>query len=80
MAVTRSTAADRPQLRRARQSWRRNELLGVLAAGVVVAFGLHLVYRAKSPALLEIEQGLAARRLHGLCVQKTCETIYKGTA
>ena len=48
MAVTRSTAADRPRIGRARKLWRRNELLGIVGAGIVVAFGLHLVYLAKS--------------------------------
>jgi len=66
MAVTRSTAADRPRMGRAPKAWRRNELLGTLAAGLVVAFGLHLVYQAKSAGLAEIEQGLAAKQLLNL--------------
>jgi cell division protein FtsW (lipid II flippase) len=44
-------------------AWRRQELLGILAAGLVVAWGLHLVYQAKSAGLAEIDQGLAAKRL-----------------
>jgi cell division protein FtsW (lipid II flippase) len=66
MAVTRSTAADRPRLMRASKTWRRNELVGVLAASLLVSYGLHLVYRAKSAALPEIEQGLTAKRLLNL--------------
>jgi cell division protein FtsW (lipid II flippase) len=66
MAVTRSTAADRPRVGRARKTWRRNELLGMLAAGLVVAFGLHLVYQAKSAELPAIDQGLEAKRLLNL--------------
>jgi cell division protein FtsW (lipid II flippase) len=63
MAVTRSSAADRPRRGRARAAWRRWELAGLLAAGLVVAWGLHLVYAAKSAGLAEIGQGLAAKQL-----------------
>jgi cell division protein FtsW (lipid II flippase) len=66
MAVTRSTAADRPRTARAQKTWRRNELLGVAAAGLVVAFGLHLVYQAKSAGLAEIDQGLSSKQLLNL--------------
>src|ERR1039458_2270332 len=66
MAVTRSTAADRPRMGRARKVWRLKELLGTLAAGLLVAFGLHLVYQAKSAGLPEVDQGLASRRLLNL--------------
>jgi len=51
---------------RARQAWRRQELLGLLAAGLVVGWGLHLVYRAKSAGLAEIDQGLASKQLLNL--------------
>jgi cell division protein FtsW (lipid II flippase) len=66
MAVTRSTAANRPRTGRARLAWRRTELLGVLAAGLLVAFGLHLVYQVKSAGFAEIDQGLASRQVLNL--------------
>ena len=66
MPVTRSAAADRPRMGRARRAWRRQELLGLLAAGLAVAWGLHLVYQAKSAGLAEIEQGLASKQLLNL--------------
>jgi cell division protein FtsW (lipid II flippase)/cell division protein FtsI/penicillin-binding protein 2 len=66
MAVTRSTAAGRPQTRRAGKRWRSRELLGLLLAGGLVALGLHLVYQAKAPGLAEAAQGLAAKRLLNL--------------
>src|ERR1035438_1253151 len=66
MAVTRSTAAERPQIRRAGKGWRSRELLGLLLAGGLVAVGLHLVYQAKAPGLAEAAQGLAAKRLLNL--------------
>ena len=66
MAVTRSTAAGRPQTRHAGKGWRSRELVGLLLAGGLVAVGLHLVYQAKEPGLAEAAQGLAARRLLNL--------------
>src|ERR1017187_7234945 len=66
MAVTRSTAADRPRTGRAHKTWRRDQLLGTLAAALLVAFGLHLVYQAKSNTLPEIDQGLASKQLLNL--------------
>lgn len=67
MAVTRSTAADRPRMGRAqKKTWRRTELLGTVAAALVVAFGLHLVYGAKSADLAQIDQGLASKQLLNL--------------
>jgi cell division protein FtsI/penicillin-binding protein 2/cell division protein FtsW (lipid II flippase) len=66
MAVTRSTAAGRPQTRRAGKGWRSRELAGLLLAGALVAVGLHLVYQAKAPGLAEAAQGLAAKRLLNL--------------
>ncbi len=38
----------------------------MLAVGVAVVVGLTLVYRAKSPDLAEIEQGLASKKLLNL--------------
>src|SRR5271157_2856590 len=75
MAVTRSTAAERPQTRRARQGWRSRELVGLLLAGSVVAPGLHLVYQAKAPALAEAAQGLAGKRLLNLNELSTREDL-----
>ncbi|HEY2416529.1 MAG TPA: FtsW/RodA/SpoVE family cell cycle protein, partial [Steroidobacteraceae bacterium] len=66
MAVTRSTAAERPRAGRTQKTWRRNELLATVAAALVVTFGLHLVYKAKSAELPEVEQGLTAKRLLNL--------------
>src|ERR1017187_1420783 len=66
MAGTRSTAAGRPQTRRAGKRWRSRELVGLLLAGALVALGLHLVYQAKAPGLAEAAQGLAAKRLLNL--------------
>src|ERR1035437_9050063 len=66
MAVTRSTAAGRPQARRVRPAWRGWELLGLLAAGLLVFLGLRLAYQAKSQSMAEVEQGLAAKRLLNL--------------
>src|ERR1039458_344414 len=66
MAVTRSTAANRPRVGRAHHEWRTYELLGTLAAALVIAFGLHLVYQAKSAGLPEIDHGLASKQLLNL--------------
>src|ERR1017187_89073 len=66
MAVTRSTAANRPRAGRAHHEWRTHELLGTLAAALVIAFGLHLVYQAKSAGLPEIDHGLASKQLLNL--------------
>jgi cell division protein FtsW (lipid II flippase) len=72
MAVTRSTSIDRSQERRGSRSgsrafrWRGAELLALVAAGAAVAFGLHLVYQAKSQGLTGIDSGLAARQLLNL--------------
>ena len=51
MAVTRSRAAERTTVQRAalvRSRWRMRELVWTLAAGLLVAAGLFLVYRAKT--------------------------------
>jgi cell division protein FtsW (lipid II flippase) len=67
MAVTRSTAAGRPQITRARKrAWRRDELIGLLAATLVVALGLYAVYRAKSTDLAAVDHGLASKQLLNL--------------
>src|SRR5580658_481323 len=64
MAVTRSTAAERPRVGRTQQtSWRLNEAIALLAATLAVAFGLHLVYQAKSIGFAEIDHGLASKQL-----------------
>ena len=75
MPVTRSTAASRPRMGRARRAWRRQELLGLLAAGLAVSWGLHLVYQAKSAGLAEIDQGLASRQLLNLNALATREDL-----
>jgi len=66
MAVTRSSTVDRPKLGRTSTTWRATELVGTLAAALLVAFGLHLVYQAKSIGLPEVDQGLTAKRLLNL--------------
>jgi cell division protein FtsW (lipid II flippase) len=49
---------------RARQrTWRSDELIGVLAATLVLAWGLRLVYLAKSADLAAIDHGLASKQL-----------------
>jgi cell division protein FtsW (lipid II flippase) len=64
MAVTRSTAAERPRIGRARKTgWRRDELIGLAAATLILAFGLLQVYRAKSADLAAIDHGLASKQL-----------------
>lgn len=68
MAVTRSTSVDRSEVRRAPLRgrgfrWRIQELLGLVAASALVAFGLHLVYQAKSQGLPAVDAGLAAKQL-----------------
>src|ERR1700733_2747293 len=66
MAVTRSTAAHRPQAVRTQLTWRRSELLSLAAAALVVAFGLNAVHRAKSADLAAIDQGLTSKQLLNL--------------
>jgi cell division protein FtsI/penicillin-binding protein 2/cell division protein FtsW (lipid II flippase) len=66
MAVTRSTAAGRPQVKRAGIRWRTRELVALLLAGALVGLGLHLVYQSKVAGLAEAAQGLAAKRLLNL--------------
>ncbi|HEY2011997.1 MAG TPA: FtsW/RodA/SpoVE family cell cycle protein, partial [Bryobacteraceae bacterium] len=69
MAVTRSKAVERAEVRRSprqRSGWRLAELTWTTGAVILVSFGLYLVYQAKSPALAEVEQGLAAKKLLNL--------------
>jgi cell division protein FtsW (lipid II flippase) len=80
MAVTRSTAADRPRTVRAQTTWRRHELLGMAAAALVVAFGLHLVYQAKSADLAAIDHGLASKQLLDLNALTTREDLLPALA
>jgi cell division protein FtsW (lipid II flippase) len=47
-------------------AWRRNELLALAAAALVVAFGLYQVYQAKAVDLPAIDQGLASKQLLNL--------------
>ena len=69
MAVTRSKAVERAEIRRLpgqRTVWRIHELGWMLVVGLAVMVGLVLVYRAKSPDLSEIEKGLASKKLLNL--------------
>ena len=66
MAVTRSTAAARPQSKRTGIRWRSRELAALVLAGALLAWGLHLVYQAKAAGLAEAAQGLAEKRLLNL--------------
>src|SRR5215831_11569858 len=69
MAVTRSTAVERVELRSARvrrPGWRTREFLLLAVAALAVSAGLRQVYRAKQQTLTEAEQGLAAKRLVNL--------------
>src|SRR5690242_5687916 len=69
MAVTRSTRAERTELRRVpggRAAWRVRELIWTVGAAVLIAAGLSLVYRAKTQDFAEIEQGLASKKLLNL--------------
>ncbi|HYW41861.1 MAG TPA: FtsW/RodA/SpoVE family cell cycle protein [Bryobacteraceae bacterium] len=69
MAVTRSRAAERAEVRRLprqRAGWRLVELLSTLGAAALVAAALFQVYRVKTQGLAEVDQGLAAHRLVNL--------------
>jgi len=69
MAVTRSKAIERGEIRRAGRRpalWRRGELAWLLAAALMVSLGFTLVYRAKSQGLGAIEHDLAAKKLLNL--------------
>jgi cell division protein FtsW (lipid II flippase) len=69
MAVTKSTAADRAEVRRPAgrsPAWRFTELGWLVAASGVVAIGLYLAVEAKGPALAQGDQGLASKTLLNL--------------
>lgn len=76
MAVTRSRAAERPEVMRgARQTgaglrlrhpWRTRELAWMAGAAVLVAIGLYLVNGSKAPELADAQQQLAAKKLLNL--------------
>jgi cell division protein FtsW (lipid II flippase) len=69
MAITRSTAADRPRSRSAVSPvlrWRLRELAWTLASCALVAAGLYLVWTAKTADLASIDQSLAAHRIVNL--------------
>ncbi|MBZ5585481.1 MAG: FtsW/RodA/SpoVE family cell cycle protein [Acidobacteriia bacterium] len=79
MAVTRSKTSERAGIRRARGAgftWRRNELLWTLAAALLVAAGLYLVYQAKTRPLADVEQGLAAKSILNLNGLGAREDLY----
>ena len=66
MAVTRSKAVEREEVRRPpgrRPRWRLQELAGLLLAAVAVLVGLFQVYFAKSRDLTAIDQALASGKL-----------------
>ena len=66
MAVTRSSAEERVasrEVRLAARSWPLSEFAWLAAVTVLIASGLWLVYRAKSQAFGEVENGLAAKQL-----------------
>ena len=76
MAVTRSTAAERPRTKQARKTtWRGTELMGLLVATLLVAFGLRAVYGAKSADRGAIDHGLAAKQLLNLNSLKAREEL-----
>jgi len=72
MAVTHSRSLDRAEVRRGSRAggpafrWRGAEFLGLVIAGVLVGWGLHMVYQAKSQPLSQIDSGLAAKQLLNL--------------
>jgi len=77
MAVTRSRAQDRTEVRLATapRSWRTRELLLMLAAALLVGGGLFQVHRAKAGGLPEIGHALAAKRLLNLNELNTREDL-----
>src|SRR5579863_3801957 len=69
MAVTRSKAAERAEVRGMPgqgSGWRLHELGLTILAGIAVIAGLILVYRAKSPDLTAVEQQLASQKVLNL--------------
>jgi cell division protein FtsW (lipid II flippase) len=78
MAVTRSSAAERAPLQhslRPAANWRTRELVWTVAASLLVAAGLYLVYRAKTSEFANVEQGLAAKKLLDLNNLSTREEL-----
>ena len=77
MAVTRSRSIERNAggpASRGRAGWRFRELIWLLAAALLVAGHLYLVYQAKSRPLAEIEQGLASKKLLNLKIWARART------
>jgi len=67
MAVTKSRAADRAQSAEAgRIDWRPRELFSTVAAVLLIAIGLWLVYQSKSADLAQVDTDLAAHKLLNL--------------
>ena len=69
MAVTRSKTLERAEIRRTgrgRQGWRTAEAVWLLAAAVLIAAGLRLVYLAKSHDFTAIDAGIASKQLLNL--------------
>src|SRR5215471_9021502 len=72
MAVTRSRAAERVELKSTRgglkqpRSWRLTELLWMAGAGLLVALGLYFVFQSKAPELAQGESDLASKKLLNL--------------
>jgi cell division protein FtsW (lipid II flippase) len=69
MAVTKSRAADRAEVRRIpgkSGGWRVAELCWTGIAALLVGAGLYLVYQAKAPGVTQAEQGLASKTLLNL--------------
>ena len=78
MAVTRSNAAERAQSvyspSRTRV-WSAGEFLWLAAVSILIASGLFLVFKAKTRAFGDIEQGLATRQLLNLNDLSTREDL-----
>jgi cell division protein FtsI/penicillin-binding protein 2/cell division protein FtsW (lipid II flippase) len=74
MAVTRSRAAERPEVRRGahpaatglRRPWRIRELAWMAGAALLVAIGLYLVNGSKAPELAAAQEQLTAKKLLNL--------------
>ncbi|MGA9108405.1 MAG: FtsW/RodA/SpoVE family cell cycle protein [Bryobacteraceae bacterium] len=78
MAVTRSSATSRPSAGRGafrRPAWRVRELLGVIAAGLLIAAALWLVWRAKTGGFPAAEQALDAKQIVNLNVLSAREDL-----
>jgi cell division protein FtsI/penicillin-binding protein 2/cell division protein FtsW (lipid II flippase) len=83
MAVTRSRSFERASVRqiaRKRQTWRLQELAGLVAAGALVAGGLYLVHKQKSAPLAEVEAGLSSKKLLNLNDLSTREDLMPALA